>query len=67
MITADQGVRGVARTDAVGKVFAVIGQDTRQCLICDTVFTTQGAAAHAGAICHPSDSKLDGGNDHANR
>jgi hypothetical protein len=30
----------------------------RQCLICDGVFTRQGAAAHADAVCHPRKRKF---------
>jgi hypothetical protein len=50
-------------------VFVALGQDMRQCLICDGVFTTQDAAAHAGTICRPSegDSGTYGGSDHADR
>ena len=55
--------------EVIGKVFVALGQDMRQCLICDGVFTKQGAAAHADAVCHPpkGNSGLDGGNEHANR
>ena len=54
--------------EVIGKIFVALSQDMRQCLICDGVFTKQGAAAHAGAACYPSnrDSGL-GGNEHANR
>jgi hypothetical protein len=54
--------------EVIGKIFVALSQDMRQCLICDGVFTKQGAAAHAGAACHPSngDSGL-GGSEHANR
>jgi len=34
--------------DRIGKVFYVLGQGMRQCLICDGVFTGQAAAEHAG-------------------
>jgi hypothetical protein len=34
-------------------VFTVVGQDVRQCLICEGVFTIQGAAEHANVICYP--------------
>jgi hypothetical protein len=40
--------------EIVGKVFVVVGPDMRQCLICDGVFTRQGAAEHTGAVCRPS-------------
>jgi len=53
--------------EMIGKVFVALSQDMRQCLICDAVFTTQGAAAHAGTVCDPSegDSGTFGGNAHA--
>jgi hypothetical protein len=40
--------------EVVGKIFVALSQDMRQCLICDGVFTRQGAAEHADAVCHPS-------------
>jgi hypothetical protein len=58
-----------APSDQIGKVFIVVGEDVRKCLICDGVFTKQGSAAHADAVCHPpnGNSELDGENHHANR
>jgi len=58
-----------ASPDKIGKVFRVLTEHLRLCLICDEAFTRQGAAEHAGAVCYPSagDSGIDGGNDHANR
>jgi len=49
--------------EIVGTVFVVVGPDIRQCLICDGVFTPQGAAEHAEIVCH----SLEGDSDHANR
>jgi hypothetical protein len=43
---------GSARTDQIGKVFIVIGQDVRQCLICDCMFTRRSAAEHTGTVCY---------------
>ena len=39
-MTNDQSSRGAAVTSAegIGKVFVVVGQDVRQCLICDGAF-----------------------------
>jgi hypothetical protein len=37
--------------EVIGKIFVALSQDMRQCLICDGVFTKQGAAAHANAAC----------------
>jgi hypothetical protein len=71
MTSNDQGNRHEAMTsvDVVGKVFVAVSKHLRRCLVCDGVFTTQGAAAHAGTICHPSegDSGIYGGSDHADR
>ena len=55
--------------EVIGKIFVALSKDMRQCLICDGVFTKQGAAAHAGAVCHPSegDSGIHGENDYADR
>ena len=55
--------------EVIGKIFVVLRQDMRQCLICDGVFTRQSAAGHAGTVCHPSegDSGIYGGSDHADR
>jgi hypothetical protein len=55
--------------EVVGKIFVALSQDMRQCLIRDGVFTTQGAAAHAGVACLPSEgnSGRDGGSEYANR
>jgi hypothetical protein len=66
---AKAGAMERSRNDEViGKIFVVLSQDMRRCLICDGVFTKQGSAAHADAVCHPpkGNSGL-GGNEHANR
>jgi hypothetical protein len=41
------------RSDRVGKVFIVVGQDVRKCLICEHLYTRQAASEHAKAACHP--------------
>jgi len=55
--------------EVIGKIFVALSQEMRQCLICEGFFTTQGAAAHADAVCHPpkANSELDGENQYANR
>jgi hypothetical protein len=35
------------------KVFRVLNENLRLCLICDEVFTRQGAAEHAHVACYP--------------
>jgi hypothetical protein len=40
--------------EVVSKIFVAVSQDMRQCLICDGVFTRQGAAEHTDAVCYPS-------------
>lgn len=54
-LTADEKTqRGAGSTgiDQIGKVFIVVARDERKCLICDCVFTRQGAAEHADVVCH---------------
>jgi hypothetical protein len=55
--------------EVIGKIFVALGEDMRRCLICDSVFTTLGAATHAGAPCDPSKehSGLEGVIEHADR
>jgi hypothetical protein len=53
-MSADKKTRRGAdstRTDQIGKVFIAVGQDLRQCLICDGMFTRKGAAEHANTVC----------------
>ena len=45
--------RGSPGTDRIGKVFIVVGQDVRKCLICDQLFTRRAASEHATAACQP--------------
>ncbi len=47
-------------TDQIGKVFLVVGQDVRQCLICDGVFTRQAASEHSTVLCMPGISMKTG-------
>ena len=44
---------GSARTDQVGKVFVVVGQRVRKCLVCEEFFTRRSASEHATAPCMP--------------
>lgn len=43
----------VAADERVGKVFVVVNDDTRRCLICDQSFTRQGSFEHSKFPCHP--------------
>jgi hypothetical protein len=54
MTINDQNSRGAAATsaDQIGKVFIALAQDVRKCLICDGMFTRQGAAEHSDTVCH---------------
>jgi hypothetical protein len=59
-MTADETTRrgaGFTRSDQIGKVFVVLGQDMRKCLICDEVFTRKGAAEHTAMVCCPASRK----------
>ena len=42
-----------ASPEKVGKVFRVLDDKLRLCLICEGVFTRQGAAGHANVACYP--------------
>jgi hypothetical protein len=42
-----------ASPDKIGKVFCVLDETMRLCLICDEAFTRQGAAEHAHVACSP--------------
>jgi hypothetical protein len=42
-----------ASPENVGKVFRVLDEHLRLCLICDEAFTREGAAEHATRVCHP--------------
>ena len=44
---------GSARTDQVGKVFVVVGQRVRKCLVCEEFFTRRTASEHATVPCMP--------------
>lgn len=39
-------------SEQVGKVF-IVTHGMRQCLICNALFTRDGAAKHAGTACYP--------------
>jgi hypothetical protein len=53
VITTDQTRRetGFTHTDQIGKVFAVVGQDLRKCLVCEQFFTRRAASEHARVPC----------------
>jgi hypothetical protein len=55
MAADDKDERGAAcaRTDQVGKVFLVVGQRVRQCLVCEELFTRRAASEHATVPCMP--------------
>ena len=42
-----------ASPDKIGKVFCAFTKHLRLCLICEEVFTMQGAAVHATTQCYP--------------
>jgi hypothetical protein len=41
------------RTDQIGKVFVVVGQRVRKCLVCEELFTRRAASEHAAVPCVP--------------
>lgn len=50
----------LASPNNVGKVFCVLNENLRLCLICDEVFTRQGAAEHATTVCYFPEPRNDG-------
>ena len=46
---------GVA-DEKVAKVFIVVSDDTRRCLICDQLFTRQESFEHSKITCYPPPS-----------
>jgi hypothetical protein len=60
-MTADEKTArdtGSTRTDQVSKVFLVVGQRVRQCLVCEELFTRRASAEHAKVICYPAVSDV---------
>jgi len=56
-MTADEKAQretGSTRSDQIGKVFIVVGQDVRKCLICEQLFTRRASAEHAKMVCYPA-------------
>jgi len=55
MAANDKNERGAAcaSTDQVGKVFVVVGQRVRKCLVCEELFTRRAASEHAAVPCVP--------------
>jgi len=39
--------------ERVAKVFIVVGDNTRKCLICGELFTRQASFEHSMTICYP--------------
>lgn len=60
MAADDKNERGAAcaRADQVGKVFIVVGQRVRKCLVCEELFTRRASADHAKVICFPTVSDV---------
>jgi hypothetical protein len=55
-MTADEKTQrgpGSARADKVGKVFVVVGQRVRRCLVCEKLFTRRAASEHTTVPCMP--------------
>jgi hypothetical protein len=46
-----------ASTDKIAKVFRVLDDNLRLCLVCAEVFTREGAAEHATTVCCPASQK----------
>ena len=58
-MTTDHKTRqetGSIRSDQIGKVFIVISQSMRRCLVCEQFFTRRASAEHANVVCFPARS-----------
>lgn len=55
MMPSDSSVLFPATFDdeRVAKVFVVVSEDTRRCLICDQLFSRQRSFEHSKTICYP--------------
>ena len=54
MIPDGTGKRvGVRCDETVGKIFVVVSEDTRRCLVCDQVFTRKESFDHSQLTCYP--------------
>jgi hypothetical protein len=55
-MTADEKTQrdaGSIRNDQIGKVFIVVGQGVRKCLVCEQFFTRRAAREHSTVLCTP--------------
>jgi hypothetical protein len=53
-MTADEKTprdAGSLHTERIGKVFVAVGQNVRQCLVCEQLFTRRAASEHANVAC----------------
>lgn len=44
---------GTVALERVAKVFIVVGNDIRRCLICEKLFSRQASFEHSRTICYP--------------
>jgi hypothetical protein len=51
-------IETVANDERVAKVFIVIGEDARKCLICNRVLSKRESFEHSNTICFPPASVM---------
>jgi hypothetical protein len=51
--TTGKQAGAVAHDETVGKVFVVVSDDTRRCLVCEQLFTRQASREHSMTVCYP--------------
>lgn len=44
---------GMVADERVAKVFVVMGDNMRKCLICEQAFSREGSYEHSTTICYP--------------
>jgi len=54
-MTTESQIRTPSRLadEGYSKVFIVVGDDTRRCLVCDQLFTRQQSYEHSKVTCYP--------------
>lgn len=51
-------IGAVRQDETIGKVFVVVNDDTRRCLVCDQLFTRHGSFEHSKMICYPLNAAM---------
>ena len=53
VVSEDKGMEVIKTDERVGKVFVVMAENVRKCMICERFFTRSESAEHAHSMCYP--------------